>query len=207
MIGVGNVGSAVLRQLDQQRASLSRVRRHGRRSGEQQAIRRRPRRHRSLGVEGRAADGAGPHGRREVRGAAGRARPYERRPRRLHGRPTIVDAYPAFIEANLHIITPNKWANALPWRRYSTLMEGSIAGSAISVPGQRRRGLPVMSTLRDLIASGDEIVGSASVGDAELPVQHLQPCRSLAGPARIAWATRSRIRARICRVRTWQGNC
>ena len=32
--------------------------------------------------------------------------------------PAIVDAYPAFIDANLHIITPNKWANALPWRRY-----------------------------------------------------------------------------------------
>jgi aspartokinase/homoserine dehydrogenase 1 len=73
--------------------------------------------------------------------------------------PTIVDAYPAFIDANLHIITPNKWANALPWRRYSTLME---------MLERRKRhflfeanvgaGLPVVSTLRDLIASGDEIV-------------------------------------------------
>src|SRR4029079_7739610 len=73
--------------------------------------------------------------------------------------PAIVDAYPAFIEANLHIITPNKWANALPWRRYEALM------SALE---QRKRhflfeanvgaGLPIVSTLRDLIASGDEIV-------------------------------------------------
>jgi len=73
--------------------------------------------------------------------------------------PTIVDAYPAFIEANLHIITPNKWANALPWRRYSALM---------AMLEERKRhflfeanvgaGLPVVSTLRDLIASGDEIV-------------------------------------------------
>src|SRR5438874_387949 len=73
--------------------------------------------------------------------------------------PTIVDAYPAFIEANLHIITPNKWANALPWARYSTLM---------AMLEERKRhflfeanvgaGLPVVSTLRDLIASGDEIV-------------------------------------------------
>jgi aspartokinase/homoserine dehydrogenase 1 len=73
--------------------------------------------------------------------------------------PTIVDAYPAFIDANLHIITPNKWANALPWRRYSALME---------LLDRRKRhflfeanvgaGLPVVSTLRDLIASGDEIV-------------------------------------------------
>src|SRR5262249_43826218 len=73
--------------------------------------------------------------------------------------PTIVHGYPAFIDANLHIITPNKWANALPWRRYSTLMD---------LLDRRKRhflfeanvgaGLPVMSTLRDLIASGDEIV-------------------------------------------------
>ena len=73
--------------------------------------------------------------------------------------PAIVDAYPAFIEANLHIITPNKWANALPWRRYESLMKRLE---------QRQRhflfeanvgaGLPVVSTLRDLIASGDEIV-------------------------------------------------
>jgi len=73
--------------------------------------------------------------------------------------PTIVDAYPAFIEANLHIITPNKWANALPWERYSALM---------AMLDDRKRhflfeanvgaGLPVVSTLRDLIASGDEIV-------------------------------------------------
>ena len=73
--------------------------------------------------------------------------------------PAIVDAYPAFIESNLHIITPNKWANALPWRRYESLM-GMLE--------RRKRhflfeanvgaGLPVVSTLRDLIASGDEIV-------------------------------------------------
>jgi len=73
--------------------------------------------------------------------------------------PTIVDAYPAFIDANLHIITPNKWANALPWRRYEALM---------GMLDRRKRhflfeanvgaGLPIVSTLRDLIASGDEIV-------------------------------------------------
>ena len=35
----------------------------------------------------------------------------------------IVDAYPAFIDRDLHIITPNKRANALPWRRYTALMQ------------------------------------------------------------------------------------
>src|SRR5436190_8239369 len=73
--------------------------------------------------------------------------------------PAIVDAYPAFIDANLHVITPNKWANALPWKRYTALL---------ALLEQRHKhflfeanvgaGLPVVSTLRDLIASGDEIV-------------------------------------------------
>src|SRR4029434_1631679 len=35
--------------------------------------------------------------------------------------PSIVEAYPEFIKANLHIVTPNKRANVLPWRRYSAL--------------------------------------------------------------------------------------
>jgi aspartokinase/homoserine dehydrogenase 1 len=71
---------------------------------------------------------------------------------------SIVDAYPTFVRANLHIITPNKRANVLPWPRYAALME---------LMRTRRRhflyeanvgaGLPIMSTLRDLIASGDVI--------------------------------------------------
>jgi len=72
---------------------------------------------------------------------------------------SIVDAYPAFIDAGMHIITPNKRANVLPWARYVALMD---------LLKQRRKhflyeanvgaGLPVLSTLRDLITSGDEIV-------------------------------------------------
>jgi aspartokinase/homoserine dehydrogenase 1 len=73
--------------------------------------------------------------------------------------PSIVDAYPAFIDANLHIITPNKWANALPWRRYSALMELLERRQKYFLfEANVGAGLPVVSTLRDLIASGDEIV-------------------------------------------------
>jgi aspartokinase/homoserine dehydrogenase 1 len=73
--------------------------------------------------------------------------------------PTIVDAYPAFIDADLHVITPNKWANALPWRRYSTLMEMlERRNRHFLFEANVGAGLPVVSTLRDLIASGDEIV-------------------------------------------------
>ncbi len=73
--------------------------------------------------------------------------------------PAIVDAYPLFIDANLHIVTPNKWANALPWKQYTSL-------TALLESRQKHflfeanvgAGLPIVSTLRDLIASGDEVV-------------------------------------------------
>jgi aspartokinase/homoserine dehydrogenase 1 len=70
----------------------------------------------------------------------------------------VVDAYPAFVNAGLHIVTPNKRANVLPWERYLALLE---------LLDRRRKhmfseanvgaGLPVLSTLTDLIASGDVI--------------------------------------------------
>jgi aspartokinase/homoserine dehydrogenase 1 len=73
--------------------------------------------------------------------------------------PSVVDAYPAFIDANLHIITPNKRANALPWKQYSALMEQMARRRKhFFYEANVGAGLPIMSTLRDLIASGDEIL-------------------------------------------------
>jgi bifunctional aspartokinase / homoserine dehydrogenase 1 len=70
----------------------------------------------------------------------------------------IVDAYTDFVRANLHIVTPNKQANVLPLKRYQTLNE---------TLRERRKhflyeanvgaGLPIISTLQDLIASGDTV--------------------------------------------------
>jgi bifunctional aspartokinase / homoserine dehydrogenase 1 len=72
---------------------------------------------------------------------------------------SIVEAYPAFINANLHIVTPNKRANVLPWRRYQSLKELlERRQKHFLYETNVGAGLPVMSTLRDLIASGDEIV-------------------------------------------------
>ncbi|HXG38767.1 MAG TPA: bifunctional aspartate kinase/homoserine dehydrogenase I [Bacteroidota bacterium] len=72
--------------------------------------------------------------------------------------PEVVDAYPQFVNANMHIITPNKRANVLPWKQYQALM---------SLLERRQKhflyeanvgaGLPIISTLRDLVASGDRV--------------------------------------------------
>ncbi len=71
---------------------------------------------------------------------------------------SVVDAYPAFVNANLHIITPNKRANVLPWRRYAALMELlKTRQKYFLYEANVGAGLPVMSTLRDLIASGDVV--------------------------------------------------
>ncbi|MGD0337996.1 MAG: bifunctional aspartate kinase/homoserine dehydrogenase I [Bacteroidota bacterium] len=71
----------------------------------------------------------------------------------------IVDRYPDFVRANMHIVTPNKKANVLPWKRYQELMD---------VLRKRQKfffyeanvgaGLPVISTLQDLMASGDTVI-------------------------------------------------
>jgi len=71
----------------------------------------------------------------------------------------IVDAYPEFVNANLHIVTPNKKANVLPWKRYSALLEFMKARQKYFLyEANVGAGLPVISTLSDLIASGDEII-------------------------------------------------
>lgn len=71
----------------------------------------------------------------------------------------IVDAYPEFVNANLHIVTPNKKANVLPWKRYSALMDlMKNRQKHFLYEANVGAGLPVISTLTDLIASGDQIV-------------------------------------------------
>src|SRR5438132_2494162 len=70
----------------------------------------------------------------------------------------IVQAYPDFVRANLHIITPIKRANVLPWGQYLSLMN-LLQKQQVYFFDEANvgAGLPIMSTIRDLIASGDVI--------------------------------------------------
>lgn len=71
----------------------------------------------------------------------------------------VVKAYPDFVNANLHIITPNKRANVLPWPEYAALMDLLRKRQKYFLDEANvGAGLPIMSTLRDLIASGDVIM-------------------------------------------------
>jgi bifunctional aspartokinase / homoserine dehydrogenase 1 len=72
---------------------------------------------------------------------------------------TVVDGYPEYIEADLHIITPNKRANVLPWTRYAALMElVRTRRKYFLCEANVGAGLPVISTLQDLVASGDTVI-------------------------------------------------
>lgn len=71
----------------------------------------------------------------------------------------VVDAYCDFVRANLHIVTPNKKANVLPWKQYAQLTDLMKSRQKYFLyEANVGAGLPVISTLRDLVASGDVIV-------------------------------------------------
>lgn len=71
----------------------------------------------------------------------------------------IAGYYPSWLAAGIHVITPNKQAGSGPLARWQAIRESRAAG------GGRWRyeatvgaGLPVISTLRDLIDTGDELI-------------------------------------------------
>jgi bifunctional aspartokinase / homoserine dehydrogenase 1 len=70
----------------------------------------------------------------------------------------VVKAYPLFIGANMHIVTPNKKANVLPLKQYKKLLQTLSERQKIFLyEANIGAGLPIISTLKDLIASGDRI--------------------------------------------------
>jgi len=72
--------------------------------------------------------------------------------------PAVVDAYPAFIKAKLDIVTPNKRASTLPWRRYLAMKELLARHrTSLLIDTNVGAGLPVIATLQDLMASGETI--------------------------------------------------
>jgi bifunctional aspartokinase / homoserine dehydrogenase 1 len=161
VVGVGNIGSALIEQLRQQRHYLLS------RGFDVQVVALANSRRFVVSPSGvdlanwKTALGAA-RGRMSPEGLANRLAALELTNAAMvdcTANPSVVDAYPAFIDANFHIITPNKRANALPWRRYSALMEQMARRQKhFFYEANVGAGLPIMSTLRDLIASGDEIV-------------------------------------------------
>jgi aspartokinase/homoserine dehydrogenase 1 len=70
----------------------------------------------------------------------------------------VADQYPGWLTAGIHIATPNKKANSGPLDLYGRVMAARrAAGSHYLYEATVGAGLPIITTLRDLRETGDEI--------------------------------------------------
>ncbi|MGE3730263.1 MAG: bifunctional aspartate kinase/homoserine dehydrogenase I [Lysobacterales bacterium] len=71
----------------------------------------------------------------------------------------VAECYPDWLAAGIHVITPNKHAGAGPLARYRAIQQATQSGQArFRYEATVGAGLPVISTLRDLIDTGDRVI-------------------------------------------------
>jgi aspartokinase/homoserine dehydrogenase 1 len=67
--------------------------------------------------------------------------------------------YPSWLGAGIHVVTPNKQAGAGPVERYRAIRQAAAHGAArFRYEATVGAGLPIITTLRDLLDTGDEIL-------------------------------------------------
>ena len=67
----------------------------------------------------------------------------------------VADLYEPWLARGIHVITPNKHAGSGPWPRYASLRARTAQWRYESTVGA---GLPIITTLRDLLDTGDEVL-------------------------------------------------
>ena len=76
----------------------------------------------------------------------------------------VADRYAPWLASGIHIVTPNKHAGAGPLARWQAIRAALAGGSArFRYEATVGAGLPVISTLRDLIDTGDEMLAIEGV--------------------------------------------
>jgi aspartokinase/homoserine dehydrogenase 1 len=71
----------------------------------------------------------------------------------------VADRYPEWLARGIHVITPNKQAGAGPHARFRAIREACAArGARFRYEATVGAGLPIITTLRDLIDTGDEVL-------------------------------------------------
>lgn len=71
----------------------------------------------------------------------------------------VADKYEEMLEKHISVVTPNKVANASDYKRYANIHAlAAKTGARFYYETNVGAGLPVISTLKDLIKSGDEII-------------------------------------------------
>ena len=75
------------------------------------------------------------------------------------GSPAVADRYADWLAAGIHVVTPNKQAGAGPNARYDAIRVAAAAsGARFRYEATVCAGLPVISTLHDLIDTGDVLL-------------------------------------------------
>ncbi|KAL1846177.1 hypothetical protein VTK73DRAFT_343 [Phialemonium thermophilum] len=70
----------------------------------------------------------------------------------------VADAYPLFLRRGLHVVTPNKKAFSGSYALWRDIFAASAAsGAKVYHESSVGAGLPVISTLKDLVETGDEV--------------------------------------------------
>ena len=71
----------------------------------------------------------------------------------------VAQHYPKWLAAGIHVITPNKQAGAGPLERYEAIRSARAhSGARFRYEATVGAGLPVISTLRDLLDTGDDLL-------------------------------------------------
>jgi bifunctional aspartokinase / homoserine dehydrogenase 1 len=72
----------------------------------------------------------------------------------------VAARYADWLAAGIHVITPNKQAGAGPQQRWQAIRQArALSGARWRYEATVGAGLPVISTLRDLLDTGDELIG------------------------------------------------
>ena len=70
----------------------------------------------------------------------------------------VAERYADWLAAGIHVVTPNKHAGAGPRARWQRIRSASANGARFRYEATVGAGLPVISTLRDLLDTGDELL-------------------------------------------------
>ncbi|TDB26794.1 bifunctional aspartate kinase/homoserine dehydrogenase I [Stenotrophomonas sp. ATCM1_4] len=80
------------------------------------------------------------------------------------GSPEVAERYAGWLAAGIHVVTPNKQAGAGPLARYHAIRAAAEAsGARFRYEATVGAGLPVITTLRDLVDTGDEVTAIAGI--------------------------------------------
>lgn len=75
----------------------------------------------------------------------------------------VAEKYAAWLAAGIHVVTPNKQAGAGPSERWRAIRAATASGARFRYEATVGAGLPVISTLRDLLDTGDELIAAEGI--------------------------------------------